>query len=81
MSEQAMSARDIDDTAAATVAPDPPCHFPGLEQFLAWQPSDATDDATDAVEQRVAREASDVVVCESVPGTVGEVHVLIVAKR
>jgi len=80
MREQAMSAGDIDNPAAATAAPNPPCHFPGLEQFFAWQASDAADDAANPVEQPVAREATNIMVCESAFRAVGEAHVFIVAR-
>ena len=80
MGEQAMSAGHIHDTAAAAMSPNPPGDFPGLEQFLAWQPSDAADDATDAVEQRVAREATHVVMGEAALRAVREAHACIVMK-
>ena len=75
-----MPAGDVDDPAAAAAPADASRDLPRLEQFLAWQPSDAADDPADAVEQRVAGEATNVVVGEPALRAVRKAHVSIVAR-
>ena len=60
-----MAAGDIDDAAAAEVAPDPLGHLPGFVQFLARQAAGFANRAPETIEQRLAGKPTEIVLRQS----------------
>ena len=76
MREQSVTARHVHHAAAAAPPAHAPRDLPGLVQLLARQAIHTAHDPPDAIEQRVAAETVQVVLCEPGVRSRREVHAL-----
>src|SRR5688500_14717803 len=74
-----MPGAQIDDASAAEEAPDPPRHFPRLEQLFARHTTRVADRTRDAMEKRVAGKPGGVTVGQTFTGRRRETQFTIVA--
>ena len=72
--QQAVTAGDVDDAAAAVPSADATRDLPRLEQFLARELPDAADDAPQLVEQRGAREPIEIMSGQPIARAVRKRH-------